>query len=254
MRIFTEFELREKYRNNPFSSFHLPAGCRLTPAAAQFLSDRKISVEREEAASQAHRPEKEAFGSKDNAGQGYILPDGRVCRDKPEHMTHLRGRELVDKRDPRIRLRGKLDSLQAQIIDTVIEFEMIGHAQAARQLKSLLELARALMRAEVTGEMLPAPSFDGLGSGVIREISHHPEKHLGVKHFLPSPAHGRLMSRLNLLRTAVRETELAAADAFCREDGETERKDIIENLNRMSSMVYIMMCRLLAGDSHASPQ
>lgn len=247
MRIFTEFELREKYRNNPFSTFHLPAGCRLTPAAVQFLNDRKIKVEEEEVKSPVPRQAKEVVSHKDTAAKGYILPDGRVSQEKPEHMTHLRGRELVDKRNARIRFRGKLDSLQAQIIDTIIEFEMIGHSQGVRQLKSLLELARALMRAEVVGEQLPEPSFDGLDSDTIREMSHHPEKHLGVKHFLPSPAHGRMMSRLNLLRTAVRETELAAADVFCGEEGKTERKDIIQNLNRMSSMVYIMMCQLLAG-------
>ncbi|MDA8210805.1 MAG: cobalamin adenosyltransferase [Clostridia bacterium] len=218
MKIFTEFELREQYSKTPFSTFCLPPDCRLSPAAVQFLNDRKIKV-----------------------------VTGEQNSPKPEHMTHLRGRDLVDKRHPRIRLRGKLDTVQAQIIDTVIEMEMLGQGQMARQLKELLELSRAVLRAEVTGEELPEPGFAGLNSDAIRETSHHPEKHIGVGHFLPSPVHGRMMSRLNLLRTAVRETELEAAQAFHQEDGGNKRTDIMETLNRMSSMVYIMMCRLLAG-------
>lgn len=248
MRVFTEFELREQYRNNPFSIFHLPHCCRLTPAAAQFLSERKVKVVQGESSSPASFTGKESeTSSKGSAEKGYLLPDGRVCREKPEHMTHLRGRELVDKRHPRIRLRGRLDSLQARIIDTIIEFETMGYGQVAGQLDEILQLSRAVLRSEVTGEGLPEPGFDGLDSTTIRDMSHYPDKYLRIKHFLPSPDHGRLMAKLNILRTSVREAELAAAEVFCLDNCEVERKDIMEALNRMSSMVYIMMCRLLAG-------
>lgn len=249
MRVFTEFELREQYRNNPFSTFYLPGCCRLTPAAAQFLSEKKVKVVKDESTSSPSScTGKEGETSpKGFAETGYLLPDGRVCQEKPEHMTHLRGRELVDKRHPRILLRGQLDSLQAQIIDTIIEFETMGYGQVAGQLDEMLKLSRAVLRSEVTGESLPEPRFDGFDSTTIRDMSHHPDKYLRVKHFVPSPVHGRLMAKLNILRTLVREVELAAAEAFCLDNYEVERKDIMEALNRMSSMVYIMMCRLLAG-------
>ena len=48
------------------------------------------------------------------------------------------------------------------------------------------------------------------------------------------------------LRTAVRETEVAAAEAF-HDGAKYTRGDIIEELNRMSSAMHIMMCRYLAG-------
>ncbi len=51
---------------------------------------------------------------------------------------------------------------------------------------------------------------------------------------------------LNRLRTAVRETELAAVEAFL-EDGRCTRSDLVEELNRMSSALHIMMCRWIAG-------
>ena len=50
---------------------------------------------------------------------------------------------------------------------------------------------------------------------------------------------GEICVALNRLRTAVRETELAAAAAFCSADG-CERADIVEALNRLSlSLIHI---------------
>ena len=55
---------------------------------------------------------------------------------------------------------------------------------------------------------------------------------------------GRLAARLNLLRARTREAELAAERAFA----EGEREDILKAMNSLSSAVYILFCRLLAGE------
>ena len=55
---------------------------------------------------------------------------------------------------------------------------------------------------------------------------------------MPGPRHGLRVARLNSLRTQVRQTELAAAQAF--PEG---REDIIRGLNRLSSAVYILMLK-----------
>ena len=57
---------------------------------------------------------------------------------------------------------------------------------------------------------------------------------------------GKGFALLNSLRTAVRETEAVAVEAF-REGARFTRGDLIEALNRMSSAVHILMCRYLAG-------
>jgi ethanolamine utilization cobalamin adenosyltransferase len=236
LRVITEIELRDQYYKCHFETFSLPDNSRLTPAAVQFLQDKNIKLKKDGPVS-----------IRQSQGREYLLPDGKESKIKPEHMTQLKGRHLVNKRHPVIQLRGHLDSLQAQIIDTIIDFRTAGHEQIVKYLEELLRTARAVMRAEVTDEKLAEPSFMGMDSQTIREYSHYPEKHIGIKHFLPEPTHGRLMSRLNILRTAVRETELIAAQAFCAEDGSLFRSDIMQTLNRMSSMVYIIMCQLLAG-------
>ena len=50
------------------------------------------------------------------------------------------------------------------------------------------------------------------------------------------------------MRAVVRQTELAAYRAFRDENGGVARGDIILGLNRLSSLLWIMMIRLKAGD------
>ena len=86
----------------------------------------------------------------------------------------------------------------------------------------------------------------GLDSEAIRRTSHHVKEQIGIPHPVPNYRMGRLCVALNRLRTQVREVELCAAQAFFRDD-HIERTDIIEGLNRLSSCIYIIFCRTLAG-------
>lgn len=243
MRVITEAELREQYKQAEFTSFRLPAGTRLTPAAQQFLSERRIAVLTESGDKPA--PSGKIPGRK-NSVRSSAADTGAGSSVKPEHMTHIRGTRLVPKNHPIIKFRGRLDTLEALLISDIIESEGQGHRQLARDLGDLLEYARGIMAAEVKGEPLAPLSYRGLSEAEIRERSHHPNKHFGLSHVLPEPGHGKLMAMLNFLRTQCREVELAALDAFCGTDGE-DRPDIIQSLNRLSSLVYIMMLQLISG-------
>ena len=57
---------------------------------------------------------------------------------------------------------------------------------------------------------------------------------------------GRDYALLNQIRAAIRETEVAAAGAFLS-GSKCTRPDIMEELNRLSSALHIMMCMYLAG-------
>ena len=52
---------------------------------------------------------------------------------------------------------------------------------------------------------------------------------------MPDFADGQTILKLNKIRTTVRATELAAQKAI------PQRADILKALNRMSSMVYLLM-------------
>ena len=86
----------------------------------------------------------------------------------------------------------------------------------------------------------------GMDSAQIRRVSHNVKEHIGINHPIPTYKMGKLCAGLNELRTQVRETELYAVNAFESESPDA-RNDIIEGLNRLSSCVYILFCRLAAG-------
>jgi ethanolamine utilization cobalamin adenosyltransferase len=236
MRVITEIELRDEYKKAPFTSFKLPEGCRLTPSAAQFLSERKIEVITGQQA-QANRIVKSETTRKNNSGSG---------NEKPEHMTHLRGTELVLKSHPVIKYRGKLDTFEALLLSTVLDAESAGFHELARDLQDTLDYSRQVMRAEVKIEHLAQIKIRGWSPQEIRERSHYLKKYYDINHFTPQPGHGRLIAQLNYLRTQARELELSAIDAFCS-DEKVEREDILQALNRFSSLIYIFMAQLLSG-------
>jgi len=157
-------------------------------------------------------------------------------------MTHLYGDTLVSKSHPRIHFRGKLDSLQAQVVLVQCDLETAGADPALlAALQEILELLRALMRAEVLDQSLAWETLFGLSFDELRAQSHDPQTYFSVRAMTPPDAAlGRTYALLNMLRTAVRETECAAVAAF-----ETERADITLALNRLSSAVYVLMCRTL---------
>ncbi len=103
-----------------------------------------------------------------------------------------------------------------------------------------------MMRCDVLDEPFCRETMIGLTHEELRDHSHHPMKYYKVKQMvLPNYTLGKSYALLNRLRTAVRETEVAAATAF-HNGRNYERADIIEELNRMSSAMHIIMCKYLA--------
>ncbi len=152
-----------------------------------------------------------------------------IAKQKPEHMTHLNAKELVDKTHPRIAFRGKIDTLEAEILLCQKED---GAPVAA--LQEMLEFVRTLIRADVLGEKVGAFKLCGMDEEQLRERSHNPQKYYGTGHILPSCADSTVLLRLNHLRTSIRETELQSYHAF------PDRTDIHTALNRLSSLCWIL--------------
>jgi len=160
--------------------------------------------------------------------------------EKLEHMTHLRGDTLVPKSHPRIALRGKLDSLGAQVVLLQCDLDAENKDIALLEdLQEILELLGEIMYAEVKDEPLQRSTLLGLTWAEIRKQSHSPQVYFGIRALTPPSAGlGKTYAQLNALRAAVREAELTAVTAFG-----TERPDLVQALNRLSSAVYILMCR-----------
>jgi ethanolamine utilization cobalamin adenosyltransferase len=170
--------------------------------------------------------------------------------EKQEHRTLLGKSALVDKTDPRIELRGRLDSLSAAIVDLQIVGLREGSDSLVQDLEEVLTKVYEILSREVTGEICPALSLWGLDADEIRERSHHPARYFGIGHIRPHHSMGAVAAGLNTLRTKVREAELSACRALTNPES-AERLDIIEALNRLSSAIYILIYKYLPeGYSH----
>ena len=195
--------------------FYLRDGDTLTPAARDYLTRERIEILPAEQA----KPEE------------YILENGAVFREKPEHYTHLRGNLLVPKTHPVIAFRGAIDTLQAELL---LAQQVCKERQS--ELGEILTLARNIIRWDVMQEPAVLDRLCGLTEAQMRQHSHDPQKYYGVPHFMPAVTDGPAVLQLNKARCAARAAELAAAHAF----GDT-RNDLLRTLNRMSSMLYLLM-------------
>ena len=200
--------------------FYLSKKDQLTSSARDFLSRERIAILPAEQAKPAR----------------YRLLRGGYLEEKPEHLTHLNGEFLVPKTHPRILFRGKLDTLEAELI-----LCQQAAAHLAAPVGEILVLARMLIRCDVLEEPVPAEKLCGLTEAEIRKHSHVPQDYYGQPHFMPGVEDGEVIARLNRARCAAREAELAAVTAFSDREGNPTRPDILRSLNRMSSMLYLLM-------------
>ena len=225
--LYNEEAVRANIRNRDGKRvFYLGKGDQLTSSARDFLSRERIEILPAEQA----RP------------QRYRLLNGGYVEEKPEHMTHLHGDVLVPKNHPRIVFRGKMDTLEAELI-----LCQLADKTLEGPVGEILGLARQIIRCEVLEEPLKWDTLCGLTESEQRKRSHFPQEYYGQPHFMPSFTDGLTIARLNRARCAAREAELASVDAFSGREGNLTRQDIPKALNRMSSMLYLLMIQKKAG-------
>ena len=219
--LYDETAVRANIRNRDGKRvFYLRSEDTLTPLARDFLRQEHIEI----LPAQEAKPER------------YRLLSGGFTEEKPEHMTHLNGDMLVPKTHPRIRFRGMIDFLEAELL------------LCGPETGEILNLARRLIRCDVMDEPVGEFTLYGLTKEQQRRHSHFPQDYYGIPHFMPDYADGEQVLRLNRCRSICRQAELAAVDAFSDRDGNLVRTDIVQALNRMSSMLYILMIRRKRAD------
>ena len=219
--LYNEEQVRANIRNREGKRvYYLRKGDQLTSDARDFLRRERIEI----------LPAQQAKVER------YRLRNGGWMEEKPEHMTHLNAEVLVEKNHPRILFRGKLDTLEAELILCQLEDEKL-----AAPVGEILDMVRKILRCEVLNEPFREETLCGLTEEEQRRHSHFPQDHYGQPHFMPGAADGKIIARLNRARCAAREAELAAVTAFCTREGVVQRPDLLRAMNRMSSMLYILM-------------
>lgn len=219
--LYNEESVRANIRNRQGKRvFYLGAGDQLTSSARDYLNRERIGI------LPGHQAKPEE----------YRLLSGGFLSEKPEHMTHLNGEVLVPKTHPRIRFRGKMDTLEAELI-----LCQLADPALTQPVGEVLDLARQILRCDVLEQPLPQQTLCGLTEDQLRRHSHFPQDYYGQPHFMPGAADGMVIARLNRTRCAAREAELSAVEAFSDREGNPTRPDLLRAMNRMSSMLYILM-------------
>ena len=235
MELLTREDVRRMSDNGTRGPVVVGRDQKLTPGARDWLAAHKI-----QAVFPAGREDPAAPTS-----AKYRTLFGATLNEKPEHMTHLEGNILVRKDHPRIAFRGMIDALEGEIMLA----QQASHEYPAlvKELGEALDLVRRLIRCDVLDEPVGELRLCGYDAGQLREYSHYPDKYLGQPHFLPAYTDGPALLAVNKVRTLVRQTELSAYAAFKDVEGNVTRGDIILALNRLSSLMWIMMIKLKAG-------
>ena len=227
--LYTERSVRDNIRNRDGKRvFYLGKGDQLTSGARDFLTRERIEILSAEQA----RPEQ------------YRLIGGGFVTEKPEHMTHLNGNVLVHKTHPRIAFRGAMDTLETELMLC----QLVVEPDIRKDLGEILALARRLIRCDVLDEPVPEGKLCGLTEEEQRSRSHRPQDYYGQPHFMPEYADGAAMLQLSRARCAARDAELKAVAAFSDREGNPTRVDILRAMNRMSSMLYILMIKMKKGN------
>ncbi|MCR5485415.1 MAG: hypothetical protein K6F09_07455 [Clostridiales bacterium] len=239
MRILTEADLRASFQTDGLKEYTVPPDVFVTPSAREYLAVRGISLVVKSGQRTCFDETRQA---KSSARMSFYIDaeTGRTYDVKPEDMTHLRANVLVKKTHPVIALRGKIDTLEADIIIAQVKAEQLGMRHLVNDLQEALVFARELLAAEVKNEPLKEMTLLGLTLPELRRVSHDIKTELGLKqHPIPSYTMGEMAALVNKLRTSTREAELAAERAI------PDRYDILTAFNRLSSCFHIIFCRLL---------
>lgn len=217
--LFDETAVKANIRNRDGKRvFYQGKGDQLTASARDYLMRERIEIL---PASEA-KPER------------YRLISGGYTEEKAEHLTHLRGDVLVRKTHPRIAFRGAMDTLESEIL-------LCREASLQQELGQILELARNVIKWDVLEQPTEQGLLCGLDEAQIRQRSHYPQQYYGQPHFMPSFTDSPILLQLNRARCAARQAELAAVHAFTDGEGNPTRVDLLRVLNRLSSMLYILM-------------
>ena len=223
--LYSRKEVQENLRNKDGKRvFYLGKGHQLTSDARDWLSRERIQILPGEQA----KPDQ------------YRLLNGGVLAKKPEHMTHLNAEFLVPKTHPRIAFRGGMDSLEAVLLLAAAE----STGDIRTQLMEALAYTRYLLGQEVLGEPIVCKALGGMDEKQLRERSHRPQDFYGKPHFMPGPEDGKALLLVNAARCQARQVELLGVAAFLDKEGQPERLDLLQALNRLSSFLYLIMIQL----------
>ena len=219
MKFITEMELRNMYRLEPFTSYMVEHGSRLTPEARQFCTDRQITLsystqEQNQEQKQEPLPHPERQAKNPDWRRGKL----RCQMQSVSALFLLTGQELLER-----------DVLLAQ---------------------KVLELSRqfsALQKREGGGTTTADLSFQGC-TGITADVLFEDTGDCyEVTEFHIQLEKGREIALLHRLRCALRELEFAMLEVAAGSPQEKPEEPIVPGINFMINALSSLICRTTGG-------
>lgn len=251
--VITEAELREMWRNGrqPLPAF--PPATRFTPAAQDFLKAHRLEARfADPAATPTPADPGPVPPAWDHQGAFPVALTGPVpvcaaCGQplphKPEHLTQVDAGHFAPKSAPRVKLRGRIDSLRALVLLAAAEARRYQLPALAVHLDTLGVYCRELQSAEYHGRAAAPLTAAGYTEDELRAVSRQPDQHLGVPHQVPGARDHAILHWLNLLRAHAREVEIEAQSAYPPNPADPTTEpgaSLAGGLKRLSSAVYVL--------------
>ena len=262
MTYITESELREMWRNGSGQLPIFSQKTRFSAAALDFLKAHQLNVCYTTDELPVTEKSKDDISNNnsswDKPGQYPVVLSGAVpvCQEcgtplfsKPEHMTQIDAGHFAAKTSPRLIFRGRIDSLHAIVMLTASISRKFELPELAKNLDTLAAYCREIMSAEYNFRPVAALVMMGKNENELHEISHWPEKQVGIPHLVPCPRDHEVIHWLNFLRSQSREVEIVALQAFPTTELDTTSVgfSLAHALNRLSSAIYVLELYFQAG-------
>jgi ethanolamine utilization cobalamin adenosyltransferase len=247
--VITESELRELWRDGKNALPPFPPGTRFTPAAQDFLKAHQLEIRFDSAPITNNQLPITPKPDWDKPASFPVVLTGptpvcAVCgqpiHHKPDHLTQLDAGHFAPKTHPRIKLRGRVDSLHALVMLAAAEARRYQLPRLADGLDTLAAYCREIQSAEYHARPVQPLTVLGKSEDELHDISHWPDKHLGQAHLTPGPDDHAILHWLNYVRAQAREVEVLALEVEAA-------PDVARALNRLSSAVYVLELMFKAG-------
>lgn len=253
--IITEAQLRDQLRRpTAGAQVVVPEGARLSPSAKDFVKQfslvlvtgnpNELANQEEPVADSAW--DKASVFPVDFAGERPVCHScGMTVTSKASALTQLNSAYFAPKTHPRIKLRGKVDSLHSLVLLIQRLASNAGEQQLAAALGTVAAYCRELTSAEYHERDVAPFQLGEVSSEEIHRATHDPMGQLGLAHLTIDEREPELQHWLNVARTTSRELEILALETFTEPGGFGE--SITAALNRLSSVFYYLQLRLAKG-------
>ncbi len=228
MKFITEEYLRDLYRKEPFNTYKLQKGQRLTPGAAQYLSDKGIKMN--DNASKAKMNDNDSNSNK-NVSQN---------NQNQEEIISLAGNSKLNKK-----LCCKLKSIEAVFLVTSSEIlrENIILAQSIVNLGRKISNIRNVVDGKGTLEPIYCRECTGMNS---LNFTTELDDCFEITEFHMQLEKSNVILKMHSLRCVLQELQFEIIDTY-QNDDDSLRNKIMENLNSIINSLSQLICSAVGG-------